>query len=150
MSLPINMMPTSDNERALFNVYKNAFTRLDGSTIKIGNVNYNIIQMFHYYNLLKFKGKSGRSSLLHMFEDIMNHDTLKNYRRFINNFDSTYDFTTSSAADKTINDDNRTYIKVDKAVLDMYLAPLSNPFSATSKLIKYKDLNKGETVLLIR
>ena len=149
-SLPINMMPTSDNERALFNVYKNAFTRLDGGSIKIGNVNYNIIQMFHYYNLLKFKGKSGRSSLLHMFEDIMNHDTLKNYRRFINNFDSTYDFTTSSASDKTVNDDNRTYIKVDKAVLDMYLAPLSNPFSSTSKLIKYKDLNKGETVLLIK
>jgi hypothetical protein len=28
------------------------------------------------------------------------------------------------------------------------LAPLSNPFSATSTLIKYKDLNIGETVLL--
>jgi hypothetical protein len=49
--------------------------------------------MFQYYNLLKFKGRSGKSSLASIFEDILaNDENLKRYREFINYFDSSYDF----------------------------------------------------------
>ena len=36
-SLPINMMPSSENERIVFNSYKNDFTKLSGQMLKIGN-----------------------------------------------------------------------------------------------------------------
>lgn len=149
-SLPINMMPSSESERALLGTYKNAFTQLVGDTIRIGSIDYSIGDMFHFYNLLKFRGKSGRSSLLPIFENITaRNPEMQAYREFVNTFDSTYDFTTQSFdEDSKINEEGRELIYIDSSVLNLYLAPLSNPFSATSTLIKYKDLNIGETVLL--
>lgn len=149
-SLPINMMPSSESERALLGTYKNAFTQLVGDTIRIGSIDYSIGDMFHFYNLLKFRGKSGRSSLLPIFENITaRNPEMQAYRTFVNMFDSTYDFTTQSFDENSkINEEGRELIYIDSSTLNLYLAPLSNPFSATSTLIKYKDLNIGETVLL--
>ena len=147
MSLPINMMPSSDNEQILLNFYKNEFNKLERDNITIGGNTYSIIQMFQYYNLLKFKGKASQSSLLKIFENIMNNDFLKSYRNFVNNFDETYDFilNTSSESNKKLKE-----IKIDSNVLYKYLAPSANPFASNFDIIKYHDSVLGQTVLLKR
>ena len=144
-SLPINMMPSSDNERILLNKYVNDFTKISGRTIKIGGIDYSITQMFQIYNLLKFKGKTGKNSLAPIFKDIAaRNDYLKEYRTFINTFDSTYDF---RLGDSDV-DPSKTIIEVEEEVVYKYLAPLTSINTATSNVIKYKDLNTGEIVLL--
>lgn len=148
ISLPINMMPSSESERSLLGTFTNAFTRITGDNLTIGGIDYSVMDMFHFYNLLKFRGKSGRSSLLPIFENVTaRNPEMQNYRQFINMFDSTYDFTTTDSESK-VNEEGRELILLDQEALDLYLAPLSNPFQASSNLIKYKDLNIGETVLL--
>lgn len=148
-SLPINMMPSSDNEQILFNDYKNEFNKLETETLTINKNEYSIVQMFQYYNLLKFRGKSGKSSLLKIFEDITaSNEYLKSYRTFINNFDETYDFV-EEGFEQNI-DSKKQLIKIDSFSLYKYLAPDSNPYSASSNIIKYKDSVLGQTVLLER
>lgn len=147
VSLSVNMMPTSDNERMLFNRYKNGFNQIAGKLVTIDNINYSIVEMFHYYNLLKFRGKAGRNSLLKIFEDILSKDPrLKAYRIFINDFDNTYDFIIAGTNEEITSD--KVLIPVEEDVLARYLAPLSTPHAATANMIKYRDVNVGETVLL--
>ena len=147
-SLPINMMPSSDNERILFNKYKNDFNKIAGGFVNINGVNYSIAQMFQYYNLLKFKGKAGRSSLLSIFEDIMAKDPyMVSYRKFIYNFDKNYDFAIGGRTYKD-PETGKTVIGIDTETLYKYLAPLANPFATSANIIKYQDPNTGKTVLL--
>lgn len=149
-SLSINMMPSSENERIIFNKYKNDFSKLQGEVIKIGTQEYSIVQMFQYYNLLKFKGRSGRNSLSSIFEDIMATDEhLKEYREFINNFDSAYDFVigVNPVQEETAK---RTLIGISPEILFKYIAPTANPLTATADVIKYKNRNTGTTILLER
>ena len=104
--------------------------------------------MFQYYNLLKFKGRSGRNSLSSIFEDIMTtNEDLKNYRQFINNFDSTYDFAIGL---NPVQDDtsNKILIGISPEILFKYIAPTANPLSATADVIKYRNRNTGTTILL--
>ena len=148
-SLTINMLPSSENERVLLGQYRNDFNKLAGHSISIGRQTYSIVQMFQFYNLLKFKGKGGRSSLLSIFEDVManQNEYMVDYRTFINEFDSTYDFAIGYPENQ-ISDTGKYIIGVDEEIVYKYLAPLGNPQTATSEVIKYKDPNTGETVLL--
>lgn len=147
ISLPINMLPTSDNERILFNKYKNDFNKIAGRNIEINGKSYSILQMFQYYNLLKFRGRGGRNSLTSIFEDVMGDEKLKSYRSFVNNFDKTFDFAIGGEThvDETTG---KTVIGISPEVLYKYLAPLTNPRSSSASIIKYKDPNTGKTVLL--
>jgi hypothetical protein len=45
-SLPINMMPSSDNEQILLDKYKNEFNKLEKTKLTIDGNQYSIIQMF--------------------------------------------------------------------------------------------------------
>lgn len=148
-TLPINMMPSSDSEMAIFNTLKNDFNALDGNTITIGNNHeYGIIKMFYQYNLLKFKGRAGTSSLAKIFEDVIaDHEYLKAYRTFTNAFDRTYDFTIINAEPL---ETSKISIPIEEAVLYKYLAPMSNIYSATSDIIKYRSYEQGEVILLKR
>lgn len=147
-SLPINMMPFSQAERDLFNIYKSDFTELSRNVLEIGNFTYNIGQMFHYYNLIKFKGKVGKNTLAKIFEDIIgNASYFVDYRKVYNKFDKEFDFS-YDYSEEYKNDENRIIINVDKENLMEYLSPLSNPYSTFSKAIKYYDKNSGKTVLL--
>lgn len=148
-SLTINMLPSSENERVLLGQYRNDFNKLAGHSISIGRQTYSIVQMFQFYNLLKFKGKGGRSSLLSIFEDVManQNEYMVDYRTFINEFDSTYDFAIGYP-ESQISDTGKYIIGIDEDIIYKYLAPLGNPQTATSEIIKYKDPNTGEIVLL--
>lgn len=147
ISLPINMLPTSDNERILFNKYKNDFNKIAGRNIEINGKSYSILQMFQYYNLLKFRGRGGRNSLTSIFEDVMGDEKLKSYRSFVNNFDKTFDFAIGGET-RVDEATGKTIIGIAPEVLYKYLAPLTNPRSSSASIIKYKDPNTGKTVLL--
>jgi hypothetical protein len=73
--------------------------------------------MFHYYHLLKFRGKGGRNSLMRIFEDKIAADqNFIRYRTFINAFDSKYDFVIDDPNYSDISSD-KEIIKVDPIVL---------------------------------
>ena len=148
-SLGINMMPSSENERILLGKYRNDFNKIVGDTIKIGKQEYSVVQLFQFYNLLKFKGKNGRNSLLSIFEDITTNQNeyMVDYRTFINEFDSTYDFSIGIPEEK-LSDTNKLIIPIDEKIIYKYLAPLSNPHIASAEYIKFKDSNTGKIVLL--
>lgn len=147
-SLPINMMPSSENEEIVLKKYRNDFNKLSSDTIKIGNIDYSIIQMFQFYSLLKFRGKQGKNSLVSIFEDLVanQHSDMISYNEFINNFDEFYDFRLNTSSDLT-SDLNKQVIPVDEYTLYQYIAPLTN-LESSAKIIKYKDINTGETILL--
>lgn len=139
-SLLINMLPSSDNEVNILNNYKDAFNILNGQEIKIANKTYRIIEMFHYYNLIKFGGKIGKNNLTPIFEHVLTHDIFKEYRRFINEIDSEFDFNTES--NKYEN------IQITNSDILLYLSPLTSPFYSNAKFIKYLDKTLGKIVLL--
>ncbi len=58
-SLPINMMPRTDEERTVFNTYKNAFTRITDS-YKIGDQQIPLKDWFYIYGLIAWGGRSGQ------------------------------------------------------------------------------------------
>lgn len=148
ISLPINMMPSSENERILLNKHKNAFNKIANLTLTINGVSFPIMSMFHYYSLLKFRGKGGRSSLMRIFEDkIAKEPIFVRYRTFINEFDSKYDFAIDDDNYSDIGS-NKEVIPIDISVLAQYLAPLANPKIATAQVIRFKDTETNETVLL--
>ena len=148
VTLPINMMPSSDNERILFNKYKNDFNKISDELITIGGISYSILDMFHYYNLIKFRGKVGRSSLARIFEDkTPRHQTFVEYRSFINSFDEGYDFVINDEALTSIPTD-KSIILVDPELLATYLAPTANYRIASAKIIKHNDLETGKVILL--
>jgi hypothetical protein len=69
------------------------------------------------------------------------------YRTFINEFDSTYDFSIGIPKEK-LSDTNKFIIPIDEKIIYKYLAPLSNPHIASAEYIKFKDSNTGKIVLL--
>lgn len=150
ITLPINMMPSSDNERILFNKHKNGFNKIANTNVTINGESYSVIRMFHYYNLLKFRGKSTRNSLTRIFEDKTSTDgNLIRYRRFINEFDATYDFVLNEG-DYEVST-SKIPIKVDVEVLAPYLAPTVRKIRhASTKLVKFKNEETGEMILLIK
>ena len=151
ITLPINMMPSSENERILFNKHKGGFNSIANSTVKINGESYSVIRMFHYYNLLKFKGKSTRNSLTRIFEDKTARDgNLIRYRQFINEFDATYDFVLDEEGYSDIAT-TKQKIRISTDILARYLAPTVKKIRmASSKIVKLKNEETGEMVLLIK
>lgn len=148
ISLPINMMPSSENERILLNKHKNAFNKIANRMLFINGTQFSILNMFHYYSLLKFRGKGGRNSLIRIFEDkIAKEPSFIRYRTFINEFDSKYDFAINDPDYSEINS-AKEIILIDPEILAQYLAPIANPKVARAQIIRFKDTETNETVLL--
>ena len=72
-SVPINMMPRTDQERILFNQFLSQFNNLsvlDYSEIK--GVSYPLRDLLYYYSLIAYYGKLGKTSLMSMFQSQQN------------------------------------------------------------------------------
>lgn len=128
--LPVNMLTKSASEQNLLEGYKIDFNNLRYRSyyVKSGNVTheYPITDLFFYYNLINYKNSTNQNSLTPLYE-AMNRSgevtILKDYNRFISEFDSNSDI---------MEDVDYTKEDLLKAV-----APVVSEFTANRKRLPY-------------
>lgn len=124
-TLPINMLPKTDSERAVFNSYLDAFNKLeeigleytmaDGRTISLQ-------KLFVLYCMIAHNWKQGESSLVPILENAIKND------KFIKTFHEYED-----SLDKS-NFDISKFPNYYQEIIP-YLAPKESPYKALSKYI---------------
>lgn len=131
-SLPINMSPRSDQERALFDRYKQAFNELKSSGIRyrVGLNNYDIAELFFIYNQISYQGRVGENTLTNIFQDSQDYGLIGDFKSFINDFDMTNDIILDS--DVTLNE------------LVAWCSPKANPRSTNLNSFYYLNQNTGK------
>ena len=132
-SLPINMMPKSDYEKSTFNDYMYHFNNLGVDKI----TGESIQDLLYLYSLITNNGKMGPKSLHKIFNNYIETkgpgSLPYRYREFINNKDS----------------DPNSYDELVKFLGDGYMiAPITTPTANGGSLIRYRDLEKGNILLL--
>lgn len=139
-TLPINMIPKTDNESILLDNYREAFSKITSYSYKY-NANNNtqsipLLDLFTYYTMISFRWRNGENSLVPIFARFANSDKLTSYRNYI------------VALDRSTN--TLTYDKVQYEVLP-YTIPFESPWSTKSKVIYYKNRStrKYETMTKI-
>ena len=136
-ALPINMLPRTDSERAIFNKYKSEFNKLSGytyeyevsiinedGTVSKSTVAVPIVDLFTYYAMIANNWKLGEKSLVPILEDFQNQGIIESFHNFVDNYDKfgpllNYD---------TIEDD-----------LLPYIVPYKSPYSAYTNYILAKN-----------
>jgi len=84
MAPNINMSPRSEVDSALFEEVKHDFNnfRTDTFMYPIGDKNHNLINLFYYYNLIAFGGRVGENTLTNIFQDMLDYESIANYRYY--------------------------------------------------------------------
>lgn len=129
----INMLPQSDAEREMFDIYKDAFNKLAKYNLirdAKGNT-FAIKDLFYLYSLICNNGKFGPTSLHKIFEDYLDSGLAQSYKHFIAEKDRDLDF----------------YQDLVNTCTDEWLAPMSSPYVGGSKVLKYKDQNNEQIIL---
>lgn len=138
-TLPINMLPRTDTERAIFNDYKNHFNMLtqdfyeyDTHSYQIVNNNVEtitsrqqipIINLFVYYAMIANNWKLGEKSLVPIFEDLHKLDILKDFHDFVARLDKSGDVLSIENMPDIIP----------------YIMPFENPYTSSANSIWYKN-----------
>ena len=138
-TLPINMLPRTDTERAIFNDYKNHFNMLakdfyeyDTNSYQIVNDSVEtitsrqqipIVDLFIYYAMIADNWKLGEKSLVPIFEDLHTLDTLKDFHDFVAQLDK---------SGEVLSINNMPDILP-------YIAPFENPYTSYANRIWYKN-----------
>lgn len=89
-SLPINMLPYTEEEWAAFNQYKSEFNKLATGSVKLGNQSYPILDLFYYYAQLAHYGKQSQVSLMPIFANMLNQPVLKSFQEYEKDFNIDY------------------------------------------------------------
>ena len=152
-TLPINMLPRIDQERAIFNGYKSEFNKLanysysynssqyvtgeDGQvTVTQGTNSYPIVDLFTYYAMIADSWKLGEKSLVPILEDFQNSGIIQDFHNY------------ETAIDKS-------GITLDLSNIDFndllpYVAPFESPYSSFSKFIQYRNPSTRKYELMRR
>ena len=99
-TLPINMMPRSEFEKDALSRYMVDFNRLNDDkysvTLPSGKkVDYNIVDLFFYYNLINYRNSINQNSLTPLMQSLLelgSNPKLSEYMRFVSSFDRINDF----------------------------------------------------------
>ena len=104
-TLPINMMPRNDTDRALFNKYKAEFNKLNQYSYTWTTTSYNssgkavttqhsmpLIDIFLYYAMIANNWKQNESSLVSIFEDFQNTGLIDNFHKYESEIDKNGEF----------------------------------------------------------
>ena len=137
-TLPINMLPRVDQERALFNGYKAEFNKLakygyqyqtttydENNVQKVEEQNIPIIDLFTYYAMIANSWKLGEKSLVPILEDFQNTGLIDDFHKFEATLDKSGEFL-------TLED-------IDFEDIKPYVAPFESPYSSFANYIKYKN-----------
>lgn len=134
-TIPINMLPRTDADRVLFNMYKQQFNNLAKYSFSdIPGVEYPIIDLLYYYNLIAYAGKLGEMSLTALFEDMQStNETIKSYHQYIADFDQAKEVTAPNSS-----------------TLIAYCASLGSPYSAIASYIYSRDPENFKVQLMYK
>ena len=93
-TLPINMLPSTDEERNIFNMYKSEFNKLSTATYLLGDKEIPLIDLFYYYGLIAHYGKQGQQSLMPIFENFHDKDglSLSEFHKYESSFNEEIPF----------------------------------------------------------
>ena len=134
LSIDINMLPRSGAERSVFNIMKQSFNRLHNiSYIMADGTSIPLIDLLYYYNLISFSNKLGKQTLTSIFADFQNMGTIQKYHNYEAVLDKTAPALTS----------------VDSSNIYPYIASFGSPYSATDKVIFYKDIKRSFVPILL-
>lgn len=142
-TLPINMLPRIDNERAILNSYMAEFDKIaelqykynvqafdaDGQVMQ-DTVGHPISDLFTYYTMIAHSWKLGEKSLVPIFGDqkYQNSGIIEDFHKFIGSFDQSGDSLVLG-------------LNVDVEEILPYIIPFESPYSSYAEYIYYKNPN---------
>jgi hypothetical protein len=130
-TLPINMMPSSDEEYQIFNTYKSEFNKIRNLNWTFSNgTQIPLVDLFYYYGLIAHYGKQGPQSLMPIFENL---HQFKNYK--INDFHK-YE----AAFNEDLNN-------VEESALLPYILPVKSLYDTHTSKGYAKDPDSMMTIL---
>lgn len=98
-TLPIDMIPRSDVERAALSKYRVAFNKLNKAVyFENGEgkyVEHDLMKLFFYYNLINYRNSNNTNSLTPLIQKMVElgaNPTLEKYTKFVASFDRINDF----------------------------------------------------------
>lgn len=152
-TLPINMLPRIDQERAIFNGYKSEFNKLASYSYQYDSSQYTtgedgqvtltqetnsipLVDLFTYYAMIADSWKLGEKSLVPILEDFQNSGIIQDFHNY------------ETAIDKS-------GITLDLGNIDFndllpYVAPFESPYSSFSKFIQYRNPSTRKYELMKR
>lgn len=138
-TLPINMMPRVDQERAIFNNYKSQFNKLAKYSYQYQTTSYDsngnpvtteqsipLLDLFTYYAMIADGWKVGEKSLVPILEDFKSSERIKEFLDFEAAYDKSGEYLTEDR-DFDFND------------LLPYVVPFQSPYSAYTKYTQYRN-----------
>lgn len=138
-TLPINMMPRVDQERAIFNSYKSQFNKLAKYSYQYQTTSYDsngnpvtteqsipLLDLFTYYAMIADGWKMGEKSLVPILEDFKSSGRIKEFL----DFEAAYD-----KSGQVLTEDR----DFDFNNLLPYVVPFQSPYSAYTKYTQYRN-----------
>lgn len=138
-TLPINMLPRIDQERAIFNNYKAEFNKLCGYdysyNVSVFDENNQLVQqtikqpmvnLFTYYAMIAQSWKLGEKSLVSILGDFQNSGIIEDFHKFIGELDQ--------SGDSLIIDFN-----IEEEEILPYIIPFESPYSSYANYIYYRN-----------
>lgn len=152
-TLPINMLPRIDQERAIFNGYKSEFNKLasysyqyeasqyitgeDGQvSVQQGIQSIPLVDLFTYYAMIADSWKLGEKSLVPILEDFQNSGIIQEFHNY------------ETAIDKSGFTLDLKNIRFEDLL--PYVAPFESPYSSFSKFIQYRNPSTRKYELMHR
>lgn len=152
-TLPINMLPRIDQERAIFNGYKSEFNKLASYSYQYDSSQYTtgedgqvtltqetnsipLVDLFTYYAMIADSWKLGEKSLVPILEDFQNSGIIQDFHNY------------ETAIDKSGFTLDLSNINFDDLL--PYVAPFESPYSSFSKFIQYRNPSTRKYELMRR
>lgn len=134
-TLPINMLPRTDSDKAILNAYKSEFNKLakyayqyeittfnsDGQAQVTLSTPIPLVDLFTYYAMIANNWKLSENSLVPILENFQNTGILRDFH----NFEKAYD-----RSEYTLSLDN-----IDENDILPYVAPKGSPYSSYSNYL---------------
>ena len=135
-SLPINMLPRTEQERSLLEQYRNEFAKLAQYSYQYTLTSYDesrnlvhtvskpqsIVDMFIYYSMIANSWKLGENSLVPIFDRFQETGILNDYHNFI-----------------VDRDKSEGILSINWLDLIPYIAPHENPYQSYAQYLWYRD-----------
>ena len=139
-TLPINMLPRTDQEKAILNRYKSEFNKLREYSYQYQTTSYDpngnlimeeksisLIKLFTYYSMIAHNWKLGEKSLVPILENFQNSEIISSFHKFEADLDK-----------------SGKYLDLDQAndLFDLimpYVVPFDSPYSSFTKYLWHKN-----------
>ena len=146
-SLPINMLPRTEQEKSLLEQYRNEFAKLaqysyqyiltsyDESRNLVHTVSkpQSIVDMFIYYSMIANGWKLGENSLVSIFDRFQETGILNDYHNFITNRDKSGEI-----------------LPINQFDLIPYIAPHESPYQSYAEYLWYRNPSTRQYQLMMK